>query len=295
LAVLAQAEKWREKIMIPRRAHRVSIAIPSSLVSEVPHLREKTGVIGQVARAAAIYRVEDIYIFRDEPDESNLIRLVLSYMETPQYLRRRLFRKRPELSYVGILHPLRTPHHPLDSSLKQLSAGEFREGVVVSEESGGALVDIGVEIPLSAAGRAPSTGSRATVRVTSITPELRGVFARRKDIDAYWGFQVHNVGGGIEKIASSREFDLKIATSRNGRDYTQVEVDLQTELCKATNVLVSFGSPKRGLQELLQRNRVNLEQTFDFILNTIPKQGCETVRTEEAIHATLALLNTMNV
>ncbi len=282
-------------MMIPRRAPRFSIAIPSSLVSEVPHLREKTGVIGQVARAASIYRVEDIYVYRDEPDESNLIRLILSYLETPQYLRRRLFRKRHELSYVGILHPLRTPHHPLESSLKKLSVGEYREGIVVSEGSGGALVDIGVETPLSAAGRAPSTGSRATVRVTSIVPELRGVFARRRDIDEYWGYQVHNVGGGIEKIARSREFDLKIATSRKGRDYTQIESTLQAELRKANHVLVSFGSPKRGLQELLHNDGVSLEQAFDFTINTIPLQGCETVRTEEAIHATLALLNAMNV
>ena len=282
-------------MMIPRRAPRFSIAIPSSLVSEVPHLREKTGVIGQVARAASIYRVEDIYVYRDEPDESNLIRLILSYLETPQYLRRRLIRKRPELSYVGTLHPLRTPHHPLESSLKKLSVGEYREGIVVSEGSGGALVDIGVETPLSAAGRAPSTGSRATVRVTSIAPELRGVFARRRDIDEYWGYQVHNVGGGIEKIARSREFDLKIATSRKGRDYSQIESTLQAELRKANHVLVSFGSPKRGLQELLHSDGVSLEQAFDFTINTIPLQGCETVRTEEAIHATLALLNAMNV
>ena len=282
-------------MMIPRRAPRFSIAIPSSLVSEVPHLREKTGVIGQVARAASIYRVEDIYVYRDEPDESNLIRLILSYLETPQYLRKRLFRKRPELSYVGILHPLRTPHHPLESSLKKLSVGEYREGIVVSEGLGGALVDIGVETPLSAAGRAPSTGSRATVRVTNIAPELRGVFARRRDIDEYWGYQVHNVGGGIEKIARSREFDLKIATSRKGRDYTEIESALQAEFRKANHVLVSFGSPERGLQELLHSDGVSLEQAFDFTINTIPLQGCETVRTEEAIHATLALLNAMNV
>jgi predicted SPOUT superfamily RNA methylase MTH1 len=281
-------------MMNPRRVPRFSIAIPSSLVSEVPHLREKTGVIGQVARAAAIYRVEDIYLYRNEPDESNLMRLVLSYLETPQYLRKRLFRKRPELSYVGILHPLRTPHHPLESSLKELNVGEYREGIVVSEGLRGVLVDIGVETPLSATGHVPSIGSRATVRVTSITPELRGVFARRRDIDEYWGYQVHNVGGGIEKIARSREFDLKIATSRNGRNYTQIESALLAELRKATHVLVSFGSPKRGLQELLHSAGVNVEQAFDFTINTIPLQGCETVRTEEAIHATLALLNAMN-
>jgi predicted SPOUT superfamily RNA methylase MTH1 len=34
------------------------------------------------------------------------------------------------------------------------------------------------------------------------------------------------------------------------------------------------------------------EECFRYILNTIPSQGTETVRTEEALHATLAILNT---
>ena len=59
------------------------MAIPSSLVSEVPHLREKTSSIGNIGRAAALFRVDDIYIYPDDPDEAQLIRLILSYMETP--------------------------------------------------------------------------------------------------------------------------------------------------------------------------------------------------------------------
>ncbi|MEB2837263.1 MAG: hypothetical protein GSR80_000390 [Desulfurococcales archaeon] len=33
------------------------------------------------------------------------------------------------------------------------------------------------------------------------------------------------------------------------------------------------------------------EAEFDYIINTVPNQGTLTVRTEEALHATLALLN----
>jgi predicted SPOUT superfamily RNA methylase MTH1 len=79
--------------MSPRkRATKIAIAVSSSLVSEAPHLREKTRIIGEVARAAALYRVDDVHIYRDEPDEGHLIQQVLNYIETPQYLRRQLFK-----------------------------------------------------------------------------------------------------------------------------------------------------------------------------------------------------------
>ncbi len=83
-----------------RRDYRLTIAIPSSLVSEVPHLREQTSVIGRVARIAAIHRVEDIYVYRDSPDESRLIQLILTYIETPQYLRAFVLQDPPEMEWI---------------------------------------------------------------------------------------------------------------------------------------------------------------------------------------------------
>ena len=80
----------------------LSIAIPASLVSDIPHLREKTLRIGLIGRAAAIFGVEEIIVFsdvskRDQRRDIDLIVTILSYMETPQYLRKRLFKIRLEL------------------------------------------------------------------------------------------------------------------------------------------------------------------------------------------------------
>jgi len=270
---------------------RLSIAVSSSLVSEVSHPREKTSVIGHVARAAAIYRVDDIHIYRDRPDESQLIRLVLSYAETPQYLRRRLFSRRPELSYAGVLPPLRTPHHPLEDHSDRLQKGEYREGVVISEEEGIFLVEIGVERPLRARGRAPSIGSRATVQVEDTSPELAGRFVGRSEVPQYWGYGVHVADGSLGSLAQRKEFDLTVATSRNGASFTQVEPQLRARWREARNVLVAFGSPRNGVEELLARDKLGIQEVFHYSVNTIPDQGCETVRTEEAIHASLAVLN----
>jgi hypothetical protein len=42
---------------------------------------------------------------------------------------------------------------------------------------------------------------------------------------------------------------------------------------------------------MLPKGKADVESLFDFTVNTIPDQGSETVRTEEAMHATLAVLN----
>jgi len=36
---------------------------------------------------------------------------------------------------------------------------------------------------------------------------------------------------------------------------------------------------------------LELSEITDFVVNTIPEQGTETVRTEEALYASLAILN----
>ncbi len=273
-----------------RRDYKLSIAIPSSIVSELSHLRDKTSVIGQIARIAAIHRVEDIYVYRDSPDESRLLRLILSYIETPQYLRKNLFRMMEELRYVGVLPPLRTPHHPLERSSSKLDIGEFREGVVISEDEGEYLVEIGVQTPVRVTGRGPSVGGRTTVRLTSVQPMLLGRFAKRRDVNSYWGFGVHIVGGGLGKLASRGDFDLTLATSNLGPPFRDLEPEFGARLADAKSALIAFSSPREGLQEILSRERLEVSKVFDFMANVIPDQGSVTVRTEEALSAALALI-----
>ena len=93
----------------------ISIAIPDSLFVADDTLRDKTVKVGEIARACAIFGVERIYIYRDSSRnyDSNyeMARSVFEYMETPQYLRKRLIGRKKELEYVGLLPPLRTPNH----------------------------------------------------------------------------------------------------------------------------------------------------------------------------------------
>jgi predicted SPOUT superfamily RNA methylase MTH1 len=273
-----------------RRRSRLSIAIPASLVSEYPKLREKTEIIGHVARSAAIFRAEEIIIFPDQPEESGLIKLILGYVETPQYLRKYLYNVRPELQYVGILQPLRTPHHQLEAHVNNLHLGEYREGVLL-DQMGVNVVDIGVEKPIRFVGKSPSRGSRVTVKVIEAGTEFRCEMARRAEIPTYWGYEIQASKKSLGELTMGEVYDLKIATSRTGTLITSEMGRLSTHLAKARNILVAFGSPRMGLSELLKREHRDVADCFQFNLNTILEQGTETVRVEEAIHATLAILN----
>jgi predicted SPOUT superfamily RNA methylase MTH1 len=53
-----------------------------------------------------------------------------------------------------------------------------------------------------------------------------------------------------------------------------------------------FGGPYGGLFEICSSQGVDISR-FDFVVNVIPNQGTATVRTEEALLATLAILNVM--
>ncbi|VAI24284.1 unnamed protein product [Triticum turgidum subsp. durum] len=114
----------------------------------------KPTLAGQIARAAAVFRIDEIVVFDSSPPAENggggaedeeesgarfLVR-ILEYLETPQYLRRRLFPMHKNFKYVGLLPPLDAPHH-----VRKHEWSEFREGVTLGgDRSKGTLVDVGL-------------------------------------------------------------------------------------------------------------------------------------------------------
>ena len=274
---------------------KVSIAIPASLVSDVPHLREKTLRIGMVGRAAAIFGVDEIIVFSDLPNrnqqfETQMIRTILSYMETPQYLRKRLFKLIPELKYVGILPPLRTPHHPLPNRVRDLVEGEYREAVVVSRAEEGVLVDVGVERYALVKTRLP-VDARVTVKLSTQEGVLEGRLANREEVESYWGYRVTGSNLAFGQLVKSRAFDLVVATSRHGQPLVEASQQLSTRWRASRKVLVAFGAPARGLYDIVRQEDLELDGLVDFVVNTLPRQEVETVRTEEAVCVALALLS----
>ncbi len=267
-----------------------SILIPSSATMESRDERVRTLKVGMIARAAAVFRVDRIVIYRDEEfDDSRFISRVLQYAETPQYLRKRLFPRERALRYVGILPPLRTPHHPTSSKVSTLKVGEYRVGLVVDEvgSDDGAWVEIGVErpLPLRTAKRF-SAGQRLNVRVFSLKP-LAAEPVDRSEIPHYWGYETEVIPDLDGHVRSSER--LVVATSRLGTPATPDLLARVVRQGQGRGLELVYGSPARGVDAFLS------SETMEgcCMINTIPHQGTETVRLEEAIFATLSQVNLM--
>ncbi len=262
----------------------LAVAIPDTVLEERDTLREKTVKLGAIARACCIYGVDVVQVFKDEKrrGEPTLIRKVLEYLETPQYLRKRLYSLDDSLKFAGLLPPLRTPSHKPKVPVERLTVGEIREGVTNSDGT----VDIGLDRDPRLKDRAGS-GRRVTVRITSKSP-LAAEVVDRTQVHEYWGYAVESAT--VDEVFADPRFALRVATSRYGNTLQSQVFRLRESILKAGSVKMVFGSPSRGLFDIVGRE---LTQRVDFVVNLFAEQHVETVRTEEAIYAGLNLVNTL--
>jgi len=260
----------------------IAVSLPSTLLEDKESLREKTGKLGVIARACAIYGVGLIEVFRDPkaPGEERTIRKVLEYLETPQYLRKRLFPLDEELRYAGILPPLRIPSHKAKIPSDTLHVGEVREGVVNADGT----VDIGLDVAPRLRQKSPP-GRRVTVKVTSSRPPVTDIIPKEK-AGSYWGYAVETKT--VAEVLSDSRYGLKIATSRLGAPVADELAGLRSSLGRAEGVKLIFGSPSRGLFDIVGPD---LPRRVDYVVNLFPEQHVETVRTEEAVLVALEVVS----
>ncbi len=260
---------------------RIAISIPDTVLEEKESQKDRTVKLGLMARACAIYGVDVIEIFEDPRGRGRgeEIRKILEYLETPQYLRRRLYPLDESLKYAGILPPLRIPSHKARIQFHQIPIGEVREGVV--NEDG--TVDIGLDVAPRLEGKA-EPGKRVTVKVVSLRPAVTQLILR-KEAGEYWGYAVELKT--VPQVLSDTRFRVKIATSRLGTPLAEAIERLEASVGGTDGVKLIFGSPSKGLFDIVGET---LAKKVDFVLNLFPEQQVETVRTEEAVFAGLGLL-----
>ncbi len=274
----------------PRRQQRITVALPASFTLDIPHLREKTARIGFVARALAIFRVEQVLFYMDQDSEpvrkeGRLFEKILKFLETPPYLRRGLFQVDPDLAFTGVLPPLRTANHP-NRSIPE--SGDIREAVVVSSGES-SQVNAGFKQLVTVNSRL-KPGTRMTVRLKTVRPELVGELVNPAELSIYWGIQVTRDERVLGQILNKSEHDLTISTSREGRDIREVTEVLRERWRISRSPLILFGSPSEGVPKILAKSNDRLPSGA-LNINTMPGQGTETIRTEEALLGTLAALN----
>ena len=270
----------------------ISVLVPSSLAREADK-REATRKLGYVARAATVFRVDRLTVFPDPEGrrryDDGFVETVLRYAATPPYLRKEAWDERDELEYVGVMPPLRVRSQTGSGSN---GSGSLRQGIVTEVGADGRVrVNCGLQHPISLPvpdGMAVGKRERVTVRVSSREP------VRAKLVDEPPpGFVVDRAD---LDTTLARADGLTVATSRHGQSLTPGRLDRLGERADG-RFTVAFGAPERGLPAILGVDPATVREDddaetgrFDLWLDTVPNQGSEVVRTEEAMFATLACL-----
>ena len=267
---------------------KLSIAIPESSLADESLKIDKTRKISVLARACAIFKIDTIYVYQEGNNKSDgaLMIMILKYLETPQFLRRRLFPKMNDLKFAGVLQPLKIPSHITPANAKKIVKGDIREGIVVSVK-GKKFVDVGINQLVGYYGNT-SVGKRTTVQFKEGYPKLSVKEIDKSEISPYWGYSVKE-RANLYSVLSEWKGNI-IITSRKGKTVTSEQLSKYTKTDETT--LVVFGSPEKGIHEIIGGNMNKVQNAKS--LNFFPNQATETVRLEEAILGTLAILNVKN-
>jgi predicted SPOUT superfamily RNA methylase MTH1 len=217
--------------------------------------------------------------------DTDLLRRILRYMDTPQYLRKRSFPKTQSLKFAGLLPPLRIRSHPLETDIGDIQEGSIRWGLQVRQGK----IDLGLDKLINYS-KTVSERDPTLFKVTKTKPQITLETIEREDIEEYWGFEVERVTDLAEFLKDSDD-STRIGFSRKAPSYHQLENDLKSTIAGTQSVLAVFGGPSHGILEFFKEERDDVKSNIDFWVNSIPDQGTATVRLEEALFASLSLLN----
>jgi len=283
------------------RPYTVTIAVPGSILDNAQTAELRTYLAGQVARAAAIYNVDEVVVFGDSVSAGtehsrSMVQLarILQYLECPQYLRKHFFPIHDDLKYAGVLNPTDMPHH-----LRSSEESIYREGVVLEREGvkeDSSFVNIGLKTDCLV-NRRLKPGLRVTVRLQEgylwdkkISGQVVSPSEPRVSAGLYWGYTTR-LAASLSSVLSGCPhkggYDLTLGTSEKGSHLGDIKLGTFNHL------LIVFGGVA-GLEAALEADNkldaASPSELFDEYVNVCPDQGSRTIRTEEAVLVTLAAL-----
>ncbi|OYT26747.1 MAG: hypothetical protein B6V02_01085 [Thermoprotei archaeon ex4572_64] len=270
----------------------IDIAIPWNVLEEAPDEREKIRKIGYIGRGAAIFQVNKIIVYtygKYDRREVNFLLKNLSYLKTPPHLRKHLFKIEKELKFSGLLPPLKTPSH----GFSEPKVGDVREGIVVKWNGYYSIVKISDKYFAKISKPYP-IGSNVIVKLEARTNRedtFRASVVSKDKLSIYWNVDVEIKG--LREIIKSSEYCIKVFTGREGKCICDIIEEFVSSLKKAKKVLVIYGSPRWGVDDILRSENLEVELEKNFFINFVPEQGVETIRTEEAIILTLSIIHFM--
>ena len=287
--------------------YTLSVLIPSSIVDNAQSKELRTYLIGQIARTLGIFKISEVIIFHDKlkdnsKDYINYFIKNLQYLETPQYLRKTLFPMSEDLKLSGLMNPLESQHH-----LRKDEWSQYREGCILDRPVNGdySWVNIGLNKDCKINQKLPAK-TRVTVKLneSNFNPKLKyytGTLVSMSEPyiqnGTYWGYivRVCETYNDIFNNSIYKEgYDFIIGTSDKGENYKNANYEKKKDF---KHCLIIFGGIS-GIEGLmnddehnqLNNNKKNIGKIFDLYLNTCMNQGLRTIRTEEALMISLAVI-----
>ena len=255
-------------------------------------------------------------------DPNYFLAHILSYLETPPYLRKDLFPLHPDLRLAGSLPSLDMPHH-----LRKHEWCQYREGVTKLELPhkrdrkigrmlpGHTYISTGLDIRVFVPGIiAPET--RVTVKFkdkvrsegipgNELLAEAVAPSAPREEAGYYWGYSVRSascLSAVLTECSFDGGYDLTIGTSERGVPVSTLDSKRKStshSVPEFAHMMVVFGGVA-GLEVAVKADKEleglgvkGPEALFDHWVNLCPGQGSRTIRTEEAVW--LGLMGLRNV
>ena len=275
----------------------LSVAIPDTSLIDSKSLLEKSLRVAQFARALSIFRVEKVYVYHDvsstvRPDDTKLITLLLEYLDTPQYLRKLLYPKMKLLQFAGMLPPIQSPHHKKFRRASESQGEEARAGVLLRNR-GTWVVDVGLDRTVPFVGHT-KISRKANFKLTVkkgqlVAEEINGKVSESE----YWGYDVISIHT-LSDIARSLSDVKFLITSRRGNSISHIIPSLAKNFKHTSELVLIFGSPRNEVWEIVNRIDKNLVNS-SLAINMFPLQGTNTVRLEEALLGSLAIINSIRV
>ncbi|MEM4571240.1 MAG: RNA methyltransferase [Nanopusillaceae archaeon] len=255
------------------------LLIPSTFTGEKKDIKIRNFLISQVARAAVTFGINEIGVYYDRDPKFNshglgrYIVKILKYLNTPPYIRKFVFPLEKDLKEVGSCLPIKANYH-LDRSRYVYVYVLNKEGNFYRVTDGKSEFKV--------------YSKNNYKNKTLIYDKKRNKFVEKYETEIYFGYEVFYYNKPIEDLLKKlkKEDFFIIGTSKLGEDIRKVDLKIKS------NVAIVFGSFARGFEDIWKND---FKKKFDIVINSVPNQLIESIRTEEAIYYTLALLRYKNI
>lgn len=258
---------------------RKMLLIPSTFTGEKKDIKIRNFLISQVARAAVTFGINEIGVYYDKDpkfDSHGLGRYivkVLKYLNTPPYIRKIAFPIEKDLKEIGSCLPIKARYHYDRSRYTYVYVLNKKEDLY-------RVTDGSIEFEVKSKKKYKSN--------ILIYDKNKKEFVEKYETEIYFGYEVFYYNKPLEKLLNKlkKENFLIIGTSKLGEDIRKVNFKTKN------NIAIAFGSFARGFEDIWKEN---FKEMFDIVINSVPDQQIESIRTEEAIFYTLALLRYKNI